>query len=78
MDVREDGRLILRIEEYEMASNYENYQQAQQDLGNADMRLLDCQGGSTEQAMQQATENQAAASQAADQAWQKFLDDPAG
>lgn len=78
MDVREDGRLILRIEEHEMGRKYDAWQDAREASRQAESRLSDVRGGSTQQAYEEAETNRQQASINEADTYNQFMNDPEG
>lgn len=61
-----------------MGKNYDAYQKALQAENQTNLRVAEVQGGSTEQAMNEALTNQVQAHAVTEDAWQRVLDDPTG
>lgn len=78
MDVRDDGRLILRIEEHEVGKKYDAWQDAREASKQAEGRLSDVRGGSTQQAYEEATTNRQQASINEADTYNQFINDPEG
>ncbi len=61
-----------------MGKKYDAYVKAAQAEGIAKNRYSDVQGGSTKDAMTEATNNAIQAERASNDAWQQFIEDPEG
>lgn len=78
MDVREDGRLIMRIEEYEMGKKYEAYEKAAQAENKSIARLMDAELSGDKKAVEQARADLQNNNKIANVTWKEFKEDPKG
>lgn len=72
------GALSFRIERHEMGDKRDAYNKAAQAEGIAKNRWSDVQGGSTQEAYEEAKNNAIQAERNSNLAWNEFIQDPEG
>lgn len=75
---RLNGRLFFRIERHEVGRKYDAWQDSREASRQAEGRLSDVRGGSTQQAYEEAEVNREQASRVERDAYNQFIADPEG